>query len=158
MTQFGFLHLEWSDLHEAAQRAERLVFSDARASAFHARRALELAVQWLYKADRTLVLPYQDNLSALIHDAGFRDAVGPAIFAKARLLKDLGNAAVHSAKPFKQFDALSALRELFHIGFWLARNYARGARPPDKLAFDPALLPKPIAVTAQATLAQLQAR
>ena len=109
MSQFGFLKTEWPDLQDAASRAEALALADARASAFYARRTLELAVAWLYKADRRLVLPYQDNLSALIHEPSFREAVGPAIFAKARLIKDLGNQAVHSAKPFKQYDALNAL-------------------------------------------------
>lgn len=156
MSQFGFLKTEWPDLHDAAARAEALALADARASAFYARRTLELAVAWLYKADRRLVLPYQDNLSALIHEPSFREAVGPAIFAKARLIKDLGNQAVHSAKPFKQYDALAALKELFHFTFWLVRSYARGAPPPDGLAFDQAKVPKPAAAVAQQTLAQLQ--
>jgi len=47
------------------------------------------------------------------------------------MLKDLGNLAVHSHKPIRQFDALTATRELFHICFWLARTYARTAEPAD---------------------------
>ena len=39
---------------------------DPRTSIFYARRTLELAVTWLYKFDRSLRLPYQDNLCALI--------------------------------------------------------------------------------------------
>ena len=155
MSQFGFLQTEWPDLLDAAARAEALALPDPRASAFYVRRTLELAVAWLYKYDRTLVLPYQDNLAALIHDPTFRAAVGPAIFAKARLLKDLGNQAVHSQKPFRQYDALTALKELYHIGFWLVRTYAKGAKPADGLAFDQTKLPNPAAVTQQ-TRAQLQ--
>ena len=48
-----------------------------------------------------------------------------------------------------------AVRELFHICFWLARTYAKGAKPADGLTFDPALLPKTSPVPPQ-TLAQLQ--
>jgi type I restriction enzyme, R subunit len=59
---------------------------------------LELALAWLYKHDRSLRLPYQDNLSALIHEPTFRQTVGDALFTKARLIKDLGNMAVHSTK------------------------------------------------------------
>ena len=98
MSNFAFLRAEWPELHDAATKAEGLVYPDARAACFYTRRALELAVAWLYQHDRTLTLPYQDHLSALIHEPSFRQAVGPAVFAKAKLLKDLGNQAVHSTK------------------------------------------------------------
>jgi type I restriction enzyme R subunit len=144
MSQFGFLKTEWPDLHDAAARAEALALADARASAFYARRTLELAVAWLYKADRRLVLPYQDNLSALIHEPSFRDAVGQAIFAKARFIKDLGNKAVHSIKPFKQHDALTVLKELFHFAVWLGHHYGRSQKPLDGVAFDQSKVPRNI--------------
>ena len=155
MAQFGFLRPEWPDLHEAAAKAEALVHGDPRAACFYARRALELAVAWLYKHDAALRLPYQDHLSALIHEPTFRAAVGPALFAKAKVLKDLGNLAVHSHKPVRQFDALAAARELFHFTFWLARTYARGAKPADDLAFNADLLPTTTPLPTQ-TLEQLQ--
>src|SRR5262244_424330 len=155
MSNFTFLKAEWPELHDAATKAEGLVYPDARAACFYTRRALELAVAWLYQHDRTLTLPYQDHLSALIHEPSFRQAVGPAIFTKAKLLKDLGNQVVHSTKPIRQYDALTAVRELFHFCFWLTRTYARGVKPADGLAFDPNLLPKTSPVPPQ-TLAQLQ--
>ena len=136
MSNFAFLKAEWPELHDAATKAEGLVYPDARVACFYTRRALKLAVAWLYQHDRTLILPYQDHLSALIHEPSFRQAVGPAVFTKAKLLKDLGNQAVHSTKPIRQYDALTAVRELFHFCFWLTRTYARGAKPPDGLAFD----------------------
>ena len=154
-SQFEFLRDEWPTLFEPAAKAESLVYPDSRSSCFHARRALELAVHWLYKHDSTLKLPYQDHLSALVHEPTFRNAVGPAIFAKIKVVKDLGNLAVHSHKPVRQFDALTAIKELFHILFWLARTYARGAKPADDLSFNPDLLPKGGAVPPQ-TLEQLQ--
>jgi type I restriction enzyme, R subunit len=136
-SNFEFLQPEWPDLHEAAAQAESLAHSDARSSCFYARRTLELAVHWLYKHDPALKLPYQEHLSALIHEPTFRTAVGLVVFAKARLIKELGNLAVHSRKPVRQFDAITVTRELFHFCFWLARTYARGAKPADGLAFDP---------------------
>src|SRR5207244_12257374 len=81
-------------------------------------RGLEVVVHWLYKHDASLKLPYQDNLSALIHEPTFRNAVGPAVFAKVKVIKDLGNLAVHSHKPLRQFDAIMATRELFQLGYW----------------------------------------
>ena len=97
MRNFAFLdHPEWLFLFESAAKAEELANSDARASCFYSRRTLELAVAWLYKHDKALRLPYQDNLSALIHEPTFRQTVGDALFTKARLIKELGNIAVHS--------------------------------------------------------------
>lgn len=154
-SQFQFLLPEWLDLFESAVKAESMVYPDARSASFHARRALELAVHWLYKHDAALKLPYQDHLSALIHAPSFRNAVGPAIFAKIKVIKDLGNLAVHSHKAVRQLDALTATKELFHVMFWLARTYARGSKPADTLSFNADLLPKTSSQSPQ-TLEQLQ--
>ncbi len=152
---FQFLSSEWPELHEPGAKAEALVHADPRSSCFYARRALELAVAWIYKHDPALKLPYQDNLSALVHDPTFKTTVGPALFAKARLIKDVGNLAAHSPKPVPSSDALRATTDLFHFLFWLARTYARGERPPDSLAFDPAVLSRGEAAPAK-TVAQIQ--
>ncbi len=158
MSQFGFLSPEWPDIHAAATQAERHALSDPRASAFHARRTLELVMAWLYKYDRRLKLPYQDNLAALIHEPSFRDVAGQTIFLKARYLRELGNKAVHDAKPFAEAEARSAVAELFHVCFWLARSYAKAERPDDALRFEPSKLPPPMAQIAKVTLAQLRQR
>jgi type I restriction enzyme R subunit len=155
MSNFGFLQAEWPELYESATKAETSANPDARTACFYARRTLELAVTWLYKHDGNLKLPYQDNLSALIYEPTFKSTVGAAIHAKARIIKDLGNRAVHTTKIVSPYDSLTAVRELFHMCFWLARNYARGARPADGLAFDLAQLPKTSPIPRQ-TLAQLQ--
>jgi type I restriction enzyme R subunit len=155
MSNFSFLQVEWPEVFEAATKAEALAYPDARAACFYARRSLELAVAWLFKHDGNLKLPYQDNLSALIYEPTFKITVGAAIHAKARVIKDLGNRAVHTTKIVSQYDSLVAVRELFHVCFWLARNYARHAKPPDQLAFDPNQLPKFSPIPPQ-TLTQLQ--
>ena len=152
---FAFLQSEWPDVYEAATRAAGLAYPDPRTSCFYARRALELAVAWAYKHDSSLQLPYQDNLSALIHDPSFKKAAGEAVFSKARVINQLGNQAVHSHKPIQQLDAVTAARELFHVGYWLARSYARGAKPAADLAFDANALPKTAPVSRQ-TMDQLQ--
>ena len=82
MTQFGFLRAEWQPVFESAARCEAAVHGDPRTSCFYARRALELAVAWLFKHDSSLRLPYQDNISALIHEPTFKQTVGEAIFNK----------------------------------------------------------------------------
>ncbi len=154
MSNFAFLQAEWPALHDAATKAESLAYPDSRAACFYARRGLEVVVHWLYKHDASLRLPYQDNLSALVHEPTFRNAVGPAVFAKVKLIKDLGNLAVHSHKKILESDALVVVRELFHVGYWLAHTYARGAKPPPGLAFDPNALPK--TALPKQTIEQLQ--
>jgi type I restriction enzyme, R subunit len=145
MSNFAFLQGEWVTILESAQKAEHHTYSDARSACFYARRALELAVSWLYTHDKTLKLPYQDSLSALIHEPTFRLLVGDAMFTKARLVKDLGNQAVHSTRKVATTDALAATRELFHFCFWLARTYGRAGLPTPGLTFKTELLPKPAA-------------
>jgi len=152
---FGFLKAEWPDLHEAASKAESLAYPDARTACFHARRALELMVHWLYRHDAGLKLPYQENLSALLHEPTFKTTVGEAVFAKAVLINRLGNSAVHGHRPVQQLDSLTAVRELFHVSYWLAHTYARGAKPAPGLVFDPKALPKSTPLPKQ-TIEQLQ--
>ena len=156
MSHFAFLQTEWHALHDAAVKAEGLVYGDARASCFYARRTLELAVAWLYKHDSSLKLPYQDHLSALIHEPTFRKLVEDTVFTKAKVIKDLGNLAVHSTRAMQQTDALTATRELFHFCYWLARTYAQRAKPAPGLTFRADALPRSGAIPQQ-TLDQLKA-
>jgi type I restriction enzyme R subunit len=155
MTNFGFLKAEWPEVWEAAARAEAAMPRDPRGACFYSRRALELAVTWAFRADPSLRLPYQDNLSALIHEPTFKAAAGEAVFSKAKVINTLGNRAVHSSGPVPTPDALAAVRELFHVSYWFARTYARGAKPTPGLVFDPEVRP-PIAPIPKQTSEQLR--
>lgn len=44
MSHFAFLAPEWTEIHEAATRAETAALPDPRTACFHARRGLELIV------------------------------------------------------------------------------------------------------------------
>ncbi len=156
MSQFVFLQREWPVVFDAAANAEASVHTDPRTACFYARRTLELAVSWAYKHDAALRLPYQDNLSALIHEPSFKQAAGEAVFSKARVINTLGNRAVHSPRAVPEADALAAVRELFHVAYWFARTYARVARPEPDLRLDPGALPRPAGV-GQKTAEQLRA-
>ena len=155
MSHFAFLHHEWPAVFEAAGRAEGAVHTDPRTACFYARRALELAVAWVYKHDAALRLPYQDNLSALIHEPTFKQAAGEAVFSKARVINTLGNRAVHGHRAIPPDDALMAVRELFHVAYWLGRTYGRVERPAPGLVFDAGTLPQPAPAPKQ-TAEQLQ--
>ncbi len=142
MSQFAFLQREWTAVFDAAARAETAAHADPRAACFYARRALELAVGWAYQHDAALKLPYQDNLSALIHEPSFKQAAGEAVFNKARVINTLGNRAVHGHRAIPPSDAVVAVGELFHVAYWLARTYGRAARPAPDLTFDARALPQ----------------
>ncbi len=155
-SQFTFLKAEWPAVYEAADKAEAAVYPDPRTACFYARRTLELTVNWAFTSDPALRLPYQDNLSALIHEPTFKRAAGEAVFSKACIINTLGNQAVHSQRPIQQSDALTAVRELFHVCYWVARTYARAARPAAGLAFDAGRLPRTSPIPRQ-TIVQLRA-
>jgi type I restriction enzyme, R subunit len=155
MSQFAFLSAEFPEVYAHASRAESLALADARAACFYARLALEVAVGWLYKRDSTLRDPYETTLAARIHEATFKTLVGSSLVAKARIVKDLGNAAVHETRSVSQDKAVTAVRELFHFAYWLTRTYARGPKPSPGLTFSREALPRTTQV-AVATLKQLQ--
>lgn len=160
MSQFTFLQHEWPAVFEAASKAEAAVYADPQTACFYARRALELAVHWAYKHDPGLRLPYQDNLSALIHEPSFKQTAGEAVFNKGRVITTLGNRAVHSHRPVSEADALVAVRELFHVSYWFARTYGRTSRPAPGLTFNPSALPRPARAETQSAeqLRTLEAR
>lgn len=155
MSHFQFLQREWPAVHASAVKAEALAQGDARAACFYARRTLELAVAWMYKHDPALKLPYQDNLSALLHEPSFKTTAGEAVFNKARVITTLGNHAVHSPRAVSTQDAITAVRELFHVSYWFARSYGRVGRPAPGLSFDAKALPVSTPVAKQ-TAEQLQ--
>lgn len=155
MSQFTFLQAEFPAVYESANKAFSAVYPDPRTACFYARRALELTVNWLYQYDNSLELPYHDNLSALIHEPTFKTLVGEAVFNKTRVIIKLGNQAVHSAKPVPINDAINAVREFFHVAYWLAHTYGRSSKPEPGLTFNSDALPKTAPVPKQ-TIEQLQ--
>lgn len=154
---FQFLQTEWPKVYEAVSKAESLAHPDPRTACFYSRRALEIAVNWLFECDRSLSQPYKKDLSAFLFEPSFKALVGPALHTKLDLIRKLGNFAVHSNKPIRVEDAIAALRELFHFSYWLGRTY--GLKPTDKpnpkATFNPDLLPKTSPIPTQ-TQAQLQ--
>ena len=155
MSNFDFLHSDWPLIQDAAERAEASIQTDPRTSCFYARRATELFVNWIYKADSTLRLPYQDNLGALLHEPTFKQAVGEAVFNKALLITRIGNRAVHDNRGIPESASQAAVRELFHVCYWLAHTYARGAKPAPGRTYNPDAA-APSAAAGTQTVAKLQ--
>jgi type I restriction enzyme R subunit len=139
MSNFGFLQQEWFAIHDSATKAESYLNTDSRAACWYARMTLEQMVNWLYQYDPNFKC-YEESLGARVYDPSFRKNAGENIFTKATLVISIGNRAAH-AKASKRSDALTAITELFHIAFWLARTYGTKQRPNPALQFNPALIP-----------------
>jgi type I restriction enzyme, R subunit len=135
MTNFNFLQAQWPDVFESALKAEENVYNDPRISCFYSRLSLERAVKWLYKNEPYLQLPYDDNLSALIHEQTFRDNLDPQIFPKIRTIQKVGNIAAHSDRKLTATDSVHVLKELFHFLFWVYRFYSQQT-PDTSIAFN----------------------
>ncbi|WP_367350802.1 DEAD/DEAH box helicase family protein [Ottowia sp.] len=163
-SNFAFLAADWPDLHAEALRAEQAALTDPRTACFYARRTLELTVAWLFQAEGgrggALRLPYKADLAAFLAEPSLRQLVGPALLAKMDVIRKLGNHAVHQARPVAAREATDALRELFHVAFWLARQYARqvGARPEPGARFRIELLPRPAPQPAASRAAEAAAQ
>jgi type I restriction enzyme R subunit len=147
VSNFVFIAQEWPDVYEAAAKAETHVAEDPRTSCFYARRAIELAVRWLYKADESFRLPYEDHLSALLHEPTFRNGVPESVFNKALLISRMGNQAVHDHRPIPEAASMAALEELFHFCYWLAHTYSKTA-PDPSATFDRSAIPTAPTATA----------
>ncbi|WP_120075880.1 DEAD/DEAH box helicase family protein [Aurantiacibacter odishensis] len=156
MSQFAFLRAEFAEVFRLARKAETLALSDPRGSCFHSRLALESAVKWMYEHDRNLHSPYDTTLSALIHEGTFRSLVGNPLVTKARIIKDLGNVAVHETRSIPERSATDSLKQLFDFCYWLVRTYARGVKPHPAVQFSISDLPRAVQVEAS-TLKKLQA-
>ena len=62
---------------------------------------------------------------------------------------------MHETRTVAPAKAVTAIRELFHIAYWLTRTYAKGAKPAPNLVFSPQALPRTTQIAA-ASLKQLQ--
>lgn len=129
MSNFAFLPATFREIAESATKAEGHILGDPRAACFHARFTLEAVVHWLYRYDAKLKMPYDQTLGALLHEPCFQNLLPQAVFQKARLIQKVGNQAVHSNRPVRQYDALQVVKDLHHLCYWLVHTYAPANAP-----------------------------
>lgn len=67
----------------------------------------------MYSYDNALTIPYQNNVSTLIHERCFRDIVGNELFLLLKYVIRLGNSSVHTNARVKRDEAILSLRNLF---------------------------------------------
>lgn len=125
MSNFDFLtsKTEYKLFAEACMEAEKVLASSPAMSAVGARKALELAVKWVYSADNTISMPYKDNLQSLIHEPSFRFALDSKTWGKMPFIIKLGNLSVHTDKKVSKSDVVLALQGLFEFVEWIDYCY-----------------------------------
>lgn len=125
--------------------AERVLSASPAMCAVGCRKALELAIKWVYAADNTIMMPYKDNLQAQLHEPSFRFAVDRETWGKLPYIIKLGNLAVHTEKGISRSDAMLSLASLFDFIQWLdycygtsyeERSFSEEKIPAEKVLID----------------------
>lgn len=126
MSNFEFLKgkNDFDSFSSACIEAEKSILVSPATCAILSRRALELAVKWLYSSDSDLDLPYQDNISALIHNNSFIELIDYEMLPMIKYVIKLGNVAVHTNANVKREEAILALNNLHQFVSWIDYCYA----------------------------------
>ncbi|WP_318506090.1 DEAD/DEAH box helicase family protein [Bacillus sp. T3] len=125
-TNFGFLKekTQYKTFTNACLEAEKALIVSPATCAILARRALELAVKWLYSSDGELKVPYQDNLSSLIHDPSFLAVIDEDLLPLLKYIVKLGNISVHSNSNISRDEAILSLHNLHQFVAWIDYCYS----------------------------------
>lgn len=139
-TNFDYLleKKEYRDFATQAVEAEKSIAISPATCAILSRRALELAVRFVFSYDAELNLPYQDNVSSLIHEDSFKNIIEPRLFPMLKYTIHLGNVAVHTNSNIKRDEAVIALRDLFEFCDWIDYCYSSDY---EERVFDETILP-----------------
>ncbi|WP_203581617.1 DEAD/DEAH box helicase family protein [Microbacterium hibisci] len=154
MGNFDFVRDRWPKVWEAASRAESYLRSDPRASATYSRRAGEMFTEWIYVAEG-LPRPYDDSFANLTAQAPFRRAVGANVDGGLRIVRRVGNDAVHKEEDMPLGRARGSLEQLHTICRWLDHCYG-DPDAAEPAPFDFALVPPAPAAVVQRARAELE--
>lgn len=126
MSNFEFLKQNkiFNNFSESCIEAENGIGLNTVTCSILCRRALELGVKWLYANDNDLKIPYQNNLSALVHDITFKKIIDEELLKQIEYIIKLGNFAVHNNKKISREEAILSLRYLYNFMQWIAYCYA----------------------------------
>lgn len=126
MTNFDYLKNEpkFNSFSDVAISAERIIHIDKDACILNCRRSMEFAVKWMYSVDRSLIMPYQDNLVSLINTDEFRGIVDNDLWRRMDFIRRMGNNAAHSGKKTTFDEASLCLQNLFIFLDFVAYCYA----------------------------------
>lgn len=141
MTNFDYLKQEpkFKSFADVAIAAEKVLHIDMESSALNCRRAMEFAIKWMYSADKSLELPYQDNLFSLMSTEEFRDLIDSDLMKRLELIRSVGNRVAHNGKKVTLDEVILCLQNLFIFMDFLSYCYADEYEDRE---FDAALLKK----------------
>ena len=127
MSNFDYLKKDsdYDVFTEACIEAENLMDVSYSAVATYSRRALELAVKWMFVNDRELHTPLQYTLVTLITDRNFTNIIPSDMPKKLSYIQKLGNKSVHSDKKISRKEAILSLRNLFNFTNWIDYAYSK---------------------------------
>ena len=127
LSNFEFLlkNAQFNSFTNACIEAEKSLQVSPATCAILSRRALELAVKWLYTSDSDLKIPYQENLTSLIHDRTFNSIIDDDLFPLLKYVIKLGNVAVHTNSKITRGEAVLALHNLHQFIDWLDYCYSK---------------------------------
>ena len=139
MTNFDFLKKdkEFSSFADVAINAEKILHIDPFASALNCRRALELAVKWMYSVDRDLKEPYQDTLAVLTSTKEFKEIVDDSLMKRIDYIRRIGNTAAHGNGNIEVKKVELCIENLFWFMDFVAYCYAEDY---EEQSFNPELL------------------
>ncbi len=125
MTNFDFLtkDKQFDSFSGIAVAAEKTLHIDLSTCIINCRRAMEVAVKWMYSVDGSLELPYDERLVSLMNNEDFRDIVGNDIWRRMKLIRELGNNAAHEGKKFSVEQATLCLENLYIFMDFIACCY-----------------------------------
>ena len=127
MSNFEFLKKDnsYKIFTDACIEAEELMNVSYSATVTFVRKALELAVKWVYANDAELRMPPQINLASLIKGKKFKDILPYNMSGLLSYIQQLGNKAVHSGRVITREEAVLSLRNLFSFTAWIDYSYSR---------------------------------
>lgn len=127
MSNFEFLKKDnsYKIFADACIEAEQLMNVSYSATVTFVRKALELAVKWVYANDAELRMPPQINLASLIKGKKFKDILPYNMSGLLSYIQQLGNKAVHSGRVITREEAVLSLRNLFSFTAWIDYSYSR---------------------------------
>ncbi len=139
MTNFDFLLSTpaFASFANVSIAAEKIYSIDSSASVINCRKAMEIAIKWMYSVDDALSMPWDDKLVSLLNTGEFRDIVGDQLMIRLDYIRKLGNNAVHNSSNISKEQAALCLQNLWIFMDFIAYCYGQDYTSSE---FDPSLL------------------
>ena len=126
MTNFDYYKKEkdFESFIDIAIVAEKSYQMDINTCILNCRRAMEMAIKWMYSIDMELHMPYKDSLGTLMYDDTFRAILTDDIWNRLEFIRKEGNLAAHNEKPKSKNEAKLCLYNLFCFVDFLYYTYS----------------------------------